>query len=419
MTAPPPAAPWRHKTAMIGLLGSVGDELANRILDGMLAYAAAHPGLSVHDMRTHVDADAADRVSLAGMQGVIVTALCRRPATAVAGRLAGVKLPIVAIGLGSPPGIVAAIEVDRAACAAVAVAHLAARRCRSFLSVGSADCPGADAWNAAIQSLAKGVVNSYACPHHLRGGIDDVPPLLEDRRFAALLERLPRPIGVLCQDDIHAAAVVRASGRMGLVTPGDIAIIGVGDTSLARYATPPITSIRLPCEAIGARAMGILARCTGDVALAGKSSPPGRPQSVSLRVEPGDLIPRESTVGHRADDHMARHWLAYVRGRADRGVTVSQMAAELSVPRRRFERQFTRLVGRSPSVELQRIRIDRAMQLLADPLLTVTEVGIRLGFAESASFSRFFRNHAGKSPREYRQQALAADVGRPPKRLDQ
>jgi DNA-binding LacI/PurR family transcriptional regulator len=404
MMARPATASNRPASAVIGLLGSVRDELASRILDGMLAYAAAHPGHVVHDLRSAADADPSDQVAYGGQEvtGVVVAAPQRGVSPAVAAQLAGAALPAVFIGPEPPVGIGGAIGVDPAAIAALAVAHLTARRCRSFLAVGSAGEPGWATFDAAIQKATKGLAASYACPERLKGGIEDVRPLAEDRALKSIVERLARPIGVVCLDDVHAAALVRAGDALGLLVPSDIAVVGVGDTAQAKYATPPITSIRLPGEAMGARAMGLLTRRLVSQDRAAGSAAASRP--VLLRVESGDLVPRESTIGHRADELAARHWLAYVRGRADCGATVSQMAAELCLPRRRFERQFTRLVGRAPSEELQRARIDRAKRLLADPMLTVTEVGSLLGFSETASFSRFFRKHTGKSPRDYRQQ---------------
>lgn len=415
MMAPPPSTGERPTTVVIGLLGSVWDELASRVLDGMLAYAAAHPSHIVHDLRSGADPDSSGQITHVGQDvtGLVVAAPRHGPRPAVAGWLAGAALPAVFIGPEPPVGIVEEIDVDSAAIAALAVAHLASRRCRSFLAVGWAGAPGWKAFEAAIQNATKGTATTYACPKRLEGGIEDVGPLVADHGLRAVVERLSRPIGVICLDDIHAAALVRAFDAIGLLVPSDIAVVGVGDTAHARYATPPLTSIRLPAEAMGARAMGMLAQRHSyrDRNLGSASAP--RPMPVLMRVESADLLPRESTVGHRADEEAARHWLAYIRGRADRGATVSQMAAELSLPRRRFERQFARLVGRTPHEELQRVRIDRAMQLLADPMLTVTEVGSLLGFSETASFSRFFRKHTGTSPRDYRQQGHAAATGRP------
>jgi LacI family transcriptional regulator len=400
----------------IGLVGSIGDELAGRAMDGMLAFASAHPGLEVHDLRitdgfdgppeallvpTHVHRD--------GVHGIVVATPRFGLSAAMAGWLKTyAAVPTVVIG-ATEPGTAVSIDVDPEAIAGVAAGHLTACHCRSFLYVGSAHRPGSAVMASAFRTAIGRVTADYTCPVRLCGGVEDVHLLATDGTLARILDRLPRPVGTVCIDDVHAAALGRACTAMGLVVPEDVAIVGVGDTSLARHVTPSVTSIRLPSEAMGARALGFLVAEDRSAGMSALVPPAVPPPAVLVAVEPRDLVPRESTTG-RGDVLAAGQWLAYVRGRADRVATVSRLAAELGVSRRQFERQFTRLVGRAPSQELQQVRIERAIRLLADPTLSVTDVGSLLGFSETAAFSRFFRKHTGESPRAYRRRELARSV---------
>jgi AraC family transcriptional regulator len=47
-------------------------------------------------------------------------------------------------------------------------------------------------------------------------------------------------------------------------------------------------------------------------------------------------------------------------------------------------------------------RIDRAKVLLAERKLSVTEIGLDVGFSETSSFTSAFRKLTGETPTEYR-----------------
>ena len=48
------------------------------------------------------------------------------------------------------------------------------------------------------------------------------------------------------------------------------------------------------------------------------------------------------------------------------------------------------------------MRIQQAKSLLADPGLSVTRIGLNLGFSETSSFTTTFRKHTGLTPTAYR-----------------
>jgi AraC family transcriptional regulator len=67
-----------------------------------------------------------------------------------------------------------------------------------------------------------------------------------------------------------------------------------------------------------------------------------------------------------------------------------------------FARAFTQSFGVPPHRYHMARRMDRARSLLQRPALSVTQIGIRLGFRETSSFTRAFRRFAGLTPTEYR-----------------
>jgi DNA-binding LacI/PurR family transcriptional regulator len=102
----------------------------------------------------------------------------------------------------------------------------------------------------------------------------------------ALLDRADRPSALVCDDDLIAAGAYKAARHLGLDVPGDLSVTGFDDILVATALEPELTTIRLPAEELGARAMtALLERLDGRT-----------PPDVSL---PGELIVRGSTAHFR------------------------------------------------------------------------------------------------------------------------
>jgi DNA-binding LacI/PurR family transcriptional regulator len=71
--------------------------------------------------------------------------------------------------------------------------------------------------------------------------------------MARLLERRPDIDGVFVGSDLMAVGVLRALRRAGRQVPDDVAVIGFDDSPMARHTDPPLTTVRQPIEAMGAR----------------------------------------------------------------------------------------------------------------------------------------------------------------------
>jgi AraC family transcriptional regulator len=69
-----------------------------------------------------------------------------------------------------------------------------------------------------------------------------------------------------------------------------------------------------------------------------------------------------------------------------------------------FARVFTLSFGMPPHRYHMARRVDRARILLDEPALSVTQIGIQIGFCETSSFTRAFRRLTGITPTEYRRQ---------------
>ena len=89
------------------------------------------------------------------------------------------------------------------------------------------------------------------------------------------------------------------------------------------------------------------------------------------------------------------------------------MAREAGYSRYHFARAFAATYGETPRAYLTRRRIERAKMLLRTANLSVTEICFLVGFSSLGSFSSRFRVLVGRSPSEYRDDAVAR-AGVPP-----
>jgi LacI family transcriptional regulator len=72
---------------------------------------------------------------------------------------------------------------------------------------------------------------------------------------AALFALPAPPTAVFAACDEVAAGVVEAARAHGLRVPEDLSVVGFDDTQLARYGSPPLTTVRQPLREMGAVAL--------------------------------------------------------------------------------------------------------------------------------------------------------------------
>jgi DNA-binding LacI/PurR family transcriptional regulator len=74
-----------------------------------------------------------------------------------------------------------------------------------------------------------------------------------------LLARPGRPVdAVFAASDLMAAGALRALRAAGQRVPDDVAVVGFEDSAVARYAQPPLTTVRQPIEEMGRQATRLL-----------------------------------------------------------------------------------------------------------------------------------------------------------------
>ena len=110
--------------------------------------------------------------------------------------------------------------------------------------------------------------------------------------------------------------------------------------------------------------------------------------------------------------------LRRVRDRIDREyaqpLDVEALARGALMSAGHFSRAFRRAFGESPYGYLMTRRIERAMALLRQGELSVTEVCFAVGCSSLGTFSTRFTELVGVPPSAYREQAARATEGMPP-----
>jgi AraC family transcriptional regulator len=83
-------------------------------------------------------------------------------------------------------------------------------------------------------------------------------------------------------------------------------------------------------------------------------------------------------------------------------ISLAALAELVGLSLYHFARAFTQSFGVPPHRYHMARRMDRARDLLQMPALSVTQIGIQIGFRETSSFTRAFRRFTGLTPTEYR-----------------
>ena len=76
--------------------------------------------------------------------------------------------------------------------------------------------------------------------------------------FTSAWEDGLRPTAVLAMSDVMAIGAIGAAGRLGLVVPDDLSVVGFDDIELARHIQPPLTTVHQPVRRKGEEACRLL-----------------------------------------------------------------------------------------------------------------------------------------------------------------
>lgn len=326
-----------------------------------------------------------------------------RPAGVLTEELPGKTAAILDLGL---PTVVAdsdearkgaiSIDVDDWEIGRKAAAFLLESGFREFAFLGNRSTYSRQRGEGFIGALRR---RGYECHRHVDSEKKGSSYMEYYRGQAPLLKKwlrsLPRPVGIFAAHDPLGRLVCEVATECGISVPADVAVLAANnDELLCNLSYPPLSSIVIPWPRIGRMAAELLDGLISDGSNAGKV----------FRVEPGDVVSRESSDYTAVGDPLLRRALEMMRERFWEPVTIQQICRALNVNRRTLELRFRAELQLSPRQELERLRVGKARELLMQTDYKMDWIAQRCGFRDAMRFSVVFRKTTGQSPSAYRRQ---------------
>lgn len=216
---------------------------------------------------------------------------------------------------------------------------------------------------------------------------------VEEQQLQRWLAGLPKPAGLMACNDDRARQVAECCRTRGIRVPDDVAILGVdNDEQVCRSANPPLSSIALATERGGYEAAALLA-CL----MAGRTPP-----ATVVSVQPAHVVPRQSTDILAIEDPCLVRALRFVRENSNRNLRVTDLVAAAGISRRALQDRFITELGRTPTEEIHRCRVERIRRLLVETNMTIGEIAVACGFEVDAHIARFFSRRTEMTPLSYR-----------------
>src|SRR3712207_7034789 len=112
------------------------------------------------------------------------------------------------------------------------------------------------------------------------------------------------------------------------------------------------------------------------------------------------LAKRQSTIDRRQTlfDEAAE----IISAEYDDDLALDDVARRIATSRRQLQRSFAEAGETSFRTYLQKVRMERAAELLTSAPLPVTQVASAVGYRQPAQFAKAFTRHHGTSPARYR-----------------
>lgn len=242
------------KTGTLGvLLPDLYGEFFSEVIRGA-DLAARHDGYHILVSSSHSDRSEVEAV-LRALRGRIDGLIVMSPeadARALAANLQD-TLPIILLNCRVEGTAFDSINIDNYGGALATIRHLAGLGHRQIAHVRGA--PGNNdalerllGYRDAMQPLLGGETEDL----EIEGDFSEESGY---RAGEALLRMHPRPTAVFSANDGMAVGLLAALQEAGLRVPEDIAVTGFDDIPIARFLTPPLTTVRLAIADLGALAV--------------------------------------------------------------------------------------------------------------------------------------------------------------------
>lgn len=375
----------------VALLIETSNGYSRGLLEGVISYTKSVSGWSVHLTEQERNAPPPAWLESWGGDGIIA-----RIETADMGRrLKQYGIPIVDLSAAQRiPGVPWA-DTEDLAIVKLAIKHFTDRGFRHLGYCGDAGFVWSTRRSVHFHRLAeKAGCQSYEFGSTARYD-PKFNPSIETRRIRDWLQDLPRPIAIMGCYDFKAQQVLDACRQLDLAVPEQVAVLGVDDDRLLCELSDPTLSSIIP----DTRGTGFEAAALLDRMMNGEHIATDQP----LLTQPKGIAVRQSTDTLAIDDEQIAKALGYIRRHATANIRVADVLRLGTLSRRSLEHRFKKWVGRTPSEEIQRVKIQRIKQLLRETKLSIGQIARRTGFEHGEYMAAVFKRETGQTPTDYRQ----------------
>lgn len=293
--------------------------------------------------------------------------------------------PAVNLGRSLEPERYPEVRTDAEGIGRRAADHLMRCGLQRFSGVFTADAPSMQERKAAFVERLSEAGREYL----------DLPVFLEDwaRHFRHWLARVPKPLGLLAENDEEAQWIVQLCRYLTLSVPEEVALLGVGDEPLiSELSEVPLSSVDSNAFGKGYEAARLLDRwiATGE-----------KPSPVTFVPAKG-VVARASTDVFHADRPELRAALECIQTNFRWALHLEDLAAQTGLSGRRLQDLIKMQTGKTFKTLLLEKRLEEAERLLGLGQLKLQAVASECGFKSDAHLCQVFRRERGTTPGEYR-----------------
>ncbi|MCE5279844.1 MAG: substrate-binding domain-containing protein [Planctomycetaceae bacterium] len=316
-------------------------------------------------------------------------------------------IPMVSCsGIGQPSLTKPTVTLDWHEAGRLAGMHLIERGFRQLAYCYMAKSPWIDGQVAGLRCAAAaggGTVHvlDWQREYHTGGS----PYRASLRRWLGeRLKALPKPLGLLVDDDWTALEAVEACRERDVAVPDQVAVVGIGNNEVFCDNAPvPLSSVNLDYERLGRDAAALL-----DKLMRGRPAPKKPilipPRGVVCRRS-SDIMASEHPDVSKALRHMWRHY-------RDVNLDVPSIVSVTAMSKTGLNLAFRKYMNRSIGRLLLEIRLKCAQKLMATTNLKMRQIAQECGFREFNTLRSVLIRETGMGPRAWRQKnSFAPEAG--------
>lgn len=214
-----------------------------------------------------------------------------------------------------------------------------------------------------------------------------------ERDLSDWIRTLPSGIGLLAANDRIASCVLAACRRLNIGVPSEMVVLGVdNDVNRCENETPQLSSIQLDFEHSGYQAGELL-----DAILSGRAR-----RNARVTFGPLGVMRRESTRAFPRMNPRITAAMHLIREKACEGLTAREVAKFIGGSRRLAEIRFREATGKSILQEIQAVRLEKVVLLLAHTSKPIGSIAGLCGYRSDIALRTLFSRRMGMSMQAWR-----------------